>query len=133
MASLNRAPIIGNLGSAPDIRRTQAGTAVGNFTVATTEGWGEGAERKESTEWHRVVVWGKLALTCGQYLKKGRQVYVEGRLQTRSYEDDQGGKRYTTEIVAREVQFLGSNGNGGSSHPEDDPEPGSTGEPRGGA
>ena len=113
MASLNRATIIGNLGSDPEVRSTQAGKAVGNFTVATTEGWGEGEDRKEYTEWHRVVVWGKLALTCGQYLKKGRQVYVDGRLQTRSYEDDQGVKRYTTEIIAREVKFLGSrNGNG---------------------
>jgi len=127
MASLNRATIIGNLGSDPEVRSTQAGKAVGNFTVATTEGWGEGEERREYTEWHRVVVWGKLALTCGQYLKKGRQVFVEGRLQTRSYEDSEGVKRYTTEIVAREVKFLGSNGNGGSSHPEDDPEPGSNG------
>ena len=126
MASLNRATIIGNLGSDPEVRSTQAGKAVGNFTVATTEVWGTGEDRKEQTEWHRVVVWGKLALTCGQYLKKGRQVYVDGRLQTRSYEDDQGVKRYTTEIVAREVKFLGSNGNGGS-HPEDDPEPGSNG------
>lgn len=123
MASLNRATIIGNLGSDPEVRSTQAGTAVGNFTVATTEGWGEGAERKESTEWHRVVVWGKLALTCGQYLKKGRPVYVEGRLQTRSYEDDQGVKRSITEIVAREVKFLGSrNGNGEGGGQVDDDE-----------
>ena len=126
MASLNRATLIGNLGSDPEIRSTQAGQAVGNFTVATTEVWGTGEDRKENTEWHRVVVWGKLALTCGQYLKKGRQVYVEGRLQTRSYEDNEGVKRFATEIVAREVQFLGSNGHGGSSH-EDDPEPGSNG------
>ena len=126
MASLNRATLIGNLGSDPEIRSTQAGQAVGNFTVATTEVWGTGEDRKENTEWHRVVVWGKLALTCGQYLKKGRQVYVEGRLQTRSYEDNEGVKRFATEIVAREVQFLGSNGNGGSSQ-EDDPEPGSNG------
>ena len=126
MASLNRATIIGNLGNDPEIRSTQAGQAVGNFTVATTEVWGTGEDRKENTEWHRVVVWGKLALTCGQYLKKGRQVYVEGRLQTRSYEDNEGVTRYATEIVAREVQFLGSNGHGGSSQ-EDDPEPGSNG------
>ena len=126
MASLNRATLIGNLGSDPEIRSTQAGQAVGNFTVATTEVWGTGEDRKTNTEWHRVVVWGKLALTCGQYLKKGRQVYIEGRLQTRSYEDTEGVTRYATEIVAREVQFLGSNGHGGSSQ-EDDPEPGSNG------
>ena len=123
MASLNRATIIGNLGSDPEVRSTQNGTAVGNFTVATTEVWGTDEDRKEQTEWHRVVVWGKLALTCGQYLKKGRQVYVEGRLQTRSYEDDQGVKRSTTEIVAREVKFLGSrngNGEGGGQVADDD-------------
>ena len=125
MASLNRATIIGNLGSDPEVRSTQAGQAVGNFTVATTEVWGTGEDRKEQTEWHRIVVWGKLALTCGQYLKKGRQVYVDGRLQTRSYEDDAGVKRYTTEIVAREVQFLGSrNGNGeGGGRVDDDEVP----------
>ena len=124
MASLNRATLIGNLGSDPEIRSTQAGQAVGNFTVATTEVWGTGEDRKENTEWHRVVVWGKLALTCGQYLKKGRQVYVEGRLQTRSYEDNEGVTRYATEIVAREVQFLGGrNGNGGGEgdNPDDVP------------
>lgn len=124
MASLNRATIIGNLGSDPEVRSTQAGQAVGNFTVATTEVWGTAEDRKEQTEWHRIVVWGKLALTCGQYLKKGRQVYVEGRLQTRSYEDDAGIKRYTTEIVAREVQFLGSrNGNGEGGGQGDDEVP----------
>ncbi len=126
MSSLNKVMLIGNLGSDPEVRSTQAGNAVANFSIATTEGRGSGEERKEYTEWHRVVVWGKLALTCGQYLKKGRQVYAEGRLQTRSYEDDAGGKRFTTEIVAREVKFLGSNGNGGS-HQEDDPEPGANG------
>lgn len=126
MSSLNKVMLIGNLGSDPEVRSTQAGNAVANFSIATTEGRGSGEDRKEYTEWHRVVVWGKLALTCGQYLKKGRQVYVEGRLQTRSYEDDAGVKRFTTEIVAREVKFLGGNGNGGS-HQEDDPEPGANG------
>ena len=123
MASLNRATIIGNLGSDPEVRSTQKGTAVANFTLATTEVWGKEEDRTEHTEWHRIVVWGKLALTCGQYLKKGRQVYVEGRLQTRSYEDDAGVKRYTTEIVAREVKFLGSrngNGEGGGRVDDDD-------------
>ena len=91
MASLNRVMIIGNLGSDPKVRRTQAGNAVANFSLATTEVRGSGEARTEYTAWHRVVVWGKLALTCGQYLSKGRQVYVEGRLQTRSYEDDAGG------------------------------------------
>ena len=124
MASLNRVMIIGNLGSDPEVRSTQAGNAVANFSIATTEVRGSGEDRKEYTEWHRVVVWGKLALTCGQYLKKGRQVYVEGRLQTRSYEDDAGVKRFTTEIVAREVKFLGGrNGNGGGGQVEDDEVP----------
>lgn len=125
MSSLNKVMLIGNLGSDPEVRSTQAGNAVANFSIATTEGRGSGEDRKEYTEWHRVVVWGKLALTCGQYLKKGRQVYVEGRLQTRSYEDDAGVKRFTTEIVAREVKFLGGrNGNGsGGGQVEDDEVP----------
>ena len=107
MPALNRVMILGNVGQAPEIRQTQTGRPVANFSVATTDAWGEGDERQERTEWHQVVVWGKLAETCGKYLTKGRQVLVEGRLQTRSYDDRDGTRRFTTEIVAQHVQFLG--------------------------
>ena len=107
MAALNKVLILGNVGNEPEVRQTQSGRAVANFSVATTDAWGEGEDRQERTEWHQVVVWGKLAETCGQYLTKGRQVLVEGRLQTRSYEDHDGHKRFVTEIVAQQVEFLG--------------------------
>ena len=107
MASLNNVMILGNVGNEPEVRQTQTARAVANFSVATTDVWGEGEDRQHRTEWHQVVVWGKLAVTCGQYLTKGRQVLVEGRLQTRSYEDHDGHKRFVTEIVAQQVQFLG--------------------------
>ncbi len=108
MASVNKAIIIGNLGADPDLRYTPSSQPVAELRVATTEQWTtrEG-ERKEQTEWHRIVVWGKQAEHCKNYLKKGRQVYVEGRLRTRQWEDKEGQKRYTTEIVADRVQFLG--------------------------
>ncbi len=108
MASVNKAIIIGNLGADPDLRYTPSSQPVAELRVATTEHWTtrEG-ERKEQTEWHRIVVWGKQAEHCKSYLKKGRQVYVEGRLRTRQWEDKEGQKRYTTEIVADRVQFLG--------------------------
>ena len=107
MASLNNVLILGNVGNEPEVRQTQTARTVANFSVATTDVWGEGEDRQHRTEWHQVVVWGKLAATCGQYLTKGRQVMVEGRLQTRSYEDQDGHKRFVTEIVAQQVQFLG--------------------------
>ncbi len=109
MTGVNRATIVGRLGNDPEVKTTPSGQQVANFSVATSESWkgGDGG-RQERTEWHRIVVWGKLAELCGKYLTKGRQVYLEGRIQTRSWEDKQGQKRYTTEIVAREVQFLSS-------------------------
>lgn len=111
MASVNKAIIIGNLGADPELRYTNAGTAVASFRVATNEKWKDmNGELKERTEWHNIVAWGKLGETCGKYLKKGRPVYVEGRLQTRSWEDQTGNKRYTTEIVALTMQFLGGRG-----------------------
>ena len=114
MATLNKVMILGNLGRDPEVRQTQSGRTVANFSVATTDTWGTGEDRQERTEWHQVVVWGKSAEACGQYLTKGRQVLVEGRLQTRRYEDKDGVTRYATEIVAQQVQFLGGkNGNGG--------------------
>ena len=127
MASLNKVMVIGNLGSDPEVRTTQGGNTVANFSVATTEVRGSGDDRQEFTEWHRIVVWGRQAETCKQYLAKGRQVYIEGRLQTRSYEDREGVKRYATEIVAQQVQFLGGKGANGNGAGQDDPEPGANG------
>ena len=105
---VNKVIIVGNLGRDPEVRFTPSGRAVARFSVATTERWVDPqGQRQERTEWHNVVVWGKQAETCGQYLSKGRQVYVEGSLRTRSYDDRDGNKRYVTEIVARDVRFLG--------------------------
>ena len=116
MAAVNKAIILGNLGRDPEVRFTQSGRAVANFTVATTDTWFDQENgRQERTDWHNIVVWGKQAETCGQYLSKGRQVYVEGRIQTRSYDDRDGNKRYVTEIVAQRVQFLGGGGGEGRS------------------
>jgi single-strand DNA-binding protein len=118
MSSLNKVMLIGNLGRDPEIRYTQNGTAVANFTMATTDRWTDGTgERQEKTEWHRVVVWAKQAEIVGEYLKKGRQVYVEGSLQTREWTDREGQKRYTTEVKAQRVQMLGSRGEGRPSEP----------------
>lgn len=113
MASLNKVFLIGNLGADPEVRFTANNTAVANFRIATTEVWNDkSGERQERTEWHRIVVWGKQAEHCGEYLKKGRSVHCEGRIQTREWEDREGQKRYTTEIVADRVTFLGSRGDG---------------------
>ena len=110
---VNKVILIGNLGKDPEMRYTQSGTAVANFTVATTESWGKDAEKQEKTEWHNIVAWARLAEICGQYLTKGRQVYIEGRIQTRKWEDRDGNTRYTTEIVAQNMQMLGGRGEGG--------------------
>ncbi len=108
MASFNRAILIGNLGQDPELRHTQNQTAVCTLNIATTDyRTSADGQRQEFTEWHRVVVWGRQAENCGKYLAKGRSVMIEGRIQTRSWEDKQGQKRYTTEIVAQSVQFLG--------------------------
>ena len=107
---INKVILVGNLGRDPEMRYTPNGTAVANFTVATSEKWKDknSGEMQERTEWHRVVVWGKLGEICGQYLSKGRQVYIEGRLQTREWQDKDGNKRYTTEVVANEMKMLGT-------------------------
>jgi single-strand DNA-binding protein len=121
MASVNKAIIIGNLGDDPELRHTQSGAAVCNMRVATNETWKDrDGERHERTEWHSIVVFGKQAENCAKYLEKGRKVYVEGRLQTREWEDRDGNKRYTTEIVAMTVQFMGSKGGGGGSRQRDE-------------
>lgn len=112
---INKVILIGNLGRDPEVRFTTGGRPVAQLSVATTDVWmDQNNQRQERTEWHRVVVWGKQAETCGQYLSKGRQVYVEGRLQTRSYEDKDGVKKYTTEVVAQTVKFLGGRDGGGA-------------------
>jgi len=117
---VNKAIIVGNLGKDPDLRFTANGRAVARFPVATTERWtDQDNQRQERTEWHNIVVWGKQAETCGQYLSKGRQVYVEGSIRTRSYDDKEGVKRYVTEIVARDVRFLGGAGGGGGPRVSD--------------
>ena len=108
MAGLNKVILIGNLGRDPELRYTASGQAVANFTLATTESIPKrDGEREDRTEWHRIVAWGKLAEICGEYLSKGKQIYVEGRIQTREWEDKNGNKRWTTEIVARNMQMLG--------------------------
>jgi len=110
---VNKAIIVGNLGKDPEVRFTPDGRAVARFSVATTERWtDQQGQRQERTEWHNVVVWGKQAETCGQYLSKGRQVFVEGSIRSRSYDDKTGAKRYITEIIARDVRFLGGGGGG---------------------
>lgn len=109
MAALNRATLIGNLGADPEVRYTPTGVAVANFRVATNEfSTDKDGKKQEHTEWHRVVVRGKLAELCGKHLAKGRQVYVEGRLQTREWEGKDKVKHHTTEVLASSVQFLGS-------------------------
>jgi len=111
MAGVNKVILIGNLGADPEIRYTPNGTPVANLRMATSESWkGKTGQKEERTEWHRVVLWSKLAELAGQYLSKGRQVYIEGRLQTRSWDDKEGNKRYSTEVVATNMQFLGGPG-----------------------
>lgn len=112
---INKVILIGNLGADPEVRFTPSGQAVANFRIATSESWTDkgSGQKQERTEWHRIVVWGKLAELCGEYLKKGRQCYVEGRLQTREWTDKEGKKNYTTEVVAQTVQFLGGPGGRG--------------------
>jgi single-strand DNA-binding protein len=119
MASVNKVILIGNLGADPEKRFTGSGAAVTTFNIATTERWNDKqGQKQEDTQWHRIVVWGKQAENCAQYLSKGRPCYIEGRLQTRQWDDKEGNKRYTTEIVAQRVQFLGSRKDGGAQTDE---------------
>nr|WP_320012053.1 single-stranded DNA-binding protein [uncultured Desulfobulbus sp.] len=114
---INKAILIGNLGADPEIRYTQNGTAVATFSLATTERRkGQDGQVQEMTEWHRIVAWQRLAEICGEYLSKGSKVYIEGKIQTRKWQDKSGNDRYTTEIVAREMKMLSprtSSGGGG--------------------
>lgn len=110
-ASVNKVILIGNLGADPELRHTPSGQAVATLRIATNEVWKDkNGQDQERTEWHRVIVWGKMGERCAEYLAKGRPVYIEGRLQTREWMDKEGNKRYTTEIIASTVQFLGSAG-----------------------
>ena len=112
MASVNKAILIGNLGKDPELRYTGSGTAVCNFSIATTEKWRDqqSNEMKERTEWHNIVLWGRQGENAKEYLQKGSPVYIEGRIQTRSYDDKEGNKRWITEIVGQRMQFLGRRG-----------------------
>ncbi|SRR5579871_4382820 len=126
MASVNKVILIGNLGRDPEVRYLPSGQPVASFSVATTEYFNDrSGARQERTDWHNIVVFGKQAEACSQYLKKGRQVYIEGRISNQQYEAKDGsGKRYRTEIVAQRVQFLGSRqgaGPGGMDEPRDMP------------
>lgn len=117
---VNKVILVGNLGKDPEVRYAPSGQAIANITIATTESWKDKntGEKQEKTEWHRVVFFSRLAEIVGEYLKKGSQVYIEGRLQTRKWQDKEGKDRYTTEIVANEMQMLGSRQGGGA--PSDD-------------
>src|SRR5215468_1336176 len=128
---VNKVILVGHLGADPDMRYTPSGQGVCELRLATSESWNDkNGQRQERTEWHRIVVWGKRAEVCSKYLSKGRQVFVEGRIQTRTYDDKDGNKRYITEIIANDVQFLGGGrdgggggrggGGGGGGGPDDD-------------
>lgn len=107
MASVNKVIILGNVGRDPEVRYTAAGKAICNISVATSRSYGKGEERKEETEWHSIVFYDRQAEIAGEYLKKGRPVYVEGRIRTRKWQDKEGADRYTTEIIAESMQILG--------------------------
>jgi single-strand DNA-binding protein len=112
MAGVNKVILVGRLGRDPEVRYTADGTAVANFTMATSKEWKDKqtGEKKERTEWHKVVAWRRLGEICGEYLAKGKQVYIEGSLQTREWQDKEGNRRWSTEIVADQMQMLGSPG-----------------------
>ena len=125
MSGVNKVILVGRLGSDPELKTVGQSQNVARLSVATSENWtGKDGQKQERTEWHRVVVWGRQAENCGKHLSKGRQVYIEGKLQTRSWEDPQGQKKYSTEIVASTVQFLGGgsaekSAGGSSGHSQD--------------
>ncbi len=115
MASVNKVIIVGNLGKDPEVRYMPSGSAICNITVATSRQWKDktSGERQEETEWHRIALFDRLAEIAGEYLKKGKSVYIEGRLKTRKYTDKDGAEKYTTEIIASEMQLLGGREGGG--------------------
>ena len=120
---INKVILVGNLGADPEVRYTASGSAVANLSIATTDGWKDKTtgENQTRTEWHRVVLFNRLGEIAGEYLKKGSQVYIEGSLQTRKWQDKSGADRYTTEIVGREMQMLGGRGQGGDDFPSAPP------------
>jgi len=133
--SVNKVILVGRLGQNPEVRYTPSGAAVANFSIATNETWmDKSGQKQEKTEWHRIVVWGKTAENCNQFLSKGRQIYVEGRLQTRQWQDKDGQTKYTTEVQAQTVQFLGGAAGAGAGSSD---RPGgreySSGQPSGGS
>jgi len=116
MSGVNKVILVGRLGRDPEVRYTPSGTAVANFSIATSEQWNnKDGEKQERTEWHKIVAWRRLGEICGEYLHKGSQIYIEGRLQTRDWEDRDGNKRYTTEVIAQNMQMLGSADKGGKA------------------
>ncbi|MGA2508263.1 MAG: single-stranded DNA-binding protein [Chitinispirillaceae bacterium] len=118
MLGVNKVILIGNLGKDPELRYTPSGQPTASFSLATTERWNDkNGQRQERTEWHNIVAWGKLAELVNQYLKKGRSAYVEGRINTRSWDDRDGNKKYRTEIVASQIQFLGGGGTPSAGSP----------------
>ncbi len=120
---INKAILIGNLGADPEVRYTQSGAAIANFNLATTESWVKDGKKEEKTEWHRIVAFARLGEICGEYLSKGSRVYIEGRIQTRQWDDKDGNKRYTTEIVAREMKMLSPRGTTSSDSGYDEQPP----------
>ena len=124
MAAVNKVILVGNLGADPEVRYTASGSAVANFRIATTEQWNDKAgEKQEHTEWHRIVAWGRLGEICGEYLHKGKQVYIEGKLRTREWEDRDGNRRFTTEVIAFTMQMLGRAGKEGRAEAVEDRHP----------
>ncbi len=117
MAGINKVILVGRLGKDPEVRYTPSGVAVANFTVATSEEWKDKVtgEKQERTEWHKIVAWRRLGEICGEYLHKGSQVFIEGRIQTKTWEDRDGNTRYTTEIIAQNMQMLGAPGKQGGA------------------
>ena len=123
--SINKVILIGRLGKDPEMRYTPGGKAVTNFTMATSESWkDDSGEKQEHTEWHRIVIWGKMAELADKHLSKGSQVYIEGKISTKEWTDKEGVKRYTTEIVASHMTFLGEKGEGKSHEAPADDNPG---------
>ncbi len=122
MAGVNKVILVGRLGRDPEVKYTPSGVAVANFSMATSEEWKDkdSGEKKERTEWHRIVAWRRLGEICGEYLRKGSQIYIEGKLQTRDWEDRDGNKRYTTEIVAQNMQMLDSPAREGRAQSEEE-------------
>jgi single-strand DNA-binding protein len=124
MAGVNKAILLGRLGADPEVRYTSSGTAITNFRMATSTMFtNKEGQKEEKTEWHKVVAFGRLGEICGEYLAKGKQVYIEGRIQTRDWEDKDGNKRWTTEIIVQSMQLLGNAGEKGKGPSSSEPPP----------